>query len=790
MSLEKNVKQLRQAQAGRVPGARSSRWVLPLALMIALGAAFAVAAFHRQADGRRQNQLLLAEIKHLAEQIRLVELGTREETQLTPADPETEKSLTSALARLMKADPTGDAAMNVSEAADSYRENAAQGIRLRRGSGASETQLWDEERSRPSYALLQDAIFQASTFYSAQADRTLRRANVGSTAAIVVQALFIGLLIFFAEKSRRANELRMAEERARKDARFRSMIQNSSDVIAILDASGEICYTSPSVRRVLGFEPEERVGRPALASIHPEDFQRAKEAMKRILSEPDATHQEELRAMHADGTWRWIELSAKNLLSDSNVAGIVLNYRDVTDRKQLQEQLRHQALHDSLTGLANRALFHNLLGHSLSAAKRRKNQVAVFYLDLDNYKQINDGLGHEAGDQLLIQAAERMRLCVRAEDTPARLGGDEFAVLAEGLGRKAAADIAGRILASLQQPFNLNGQQVSVGASVGIAFAAPEESSPEDLLRNADVAMYVAKNSGKGRFEIFESSMYQQVKEQLDLELDLRYALEHEEFELHYQPIMELDSGHLIGVEALVRWRNRAERRLYMPGEFLPLAERTGLILPLGQWVLENACRQAHEWHTRFPECASMLLSVNLSERQFLDSGLIETVEHALATSGLSGDQLVLEIAEEVLLRNPDLASERIRGLKQLGIHLAIDDFGGGYSTLRQLRKFPIDVVKIHKSFIEGLAPNSADMELTHGLIDLARRLKFRTLAEGIELDQQATALERMGCELGQGFHLARPLDTAGFESWLSSLGEVDWREAAISIPQHRRMAS
>jgi diguanylate cyclase (GGDEF)-like protein/PAS domain S-box-containing protein len=787
-----NMQKLRPVSAGRDPEARSSRWVLPLAILIALGAAFAVAGFHRQADHRRQNQLVLAEIKHLAEELRLVELGTMEETQLTPHNPKLEQSFTTTLEQLISADPEGDAALNVSEAAGSYRENAAESIRLRRA-GRMEVQRWEDERSRPSYMLLHDAIYQASTFYSAQADRALRRANSGSTAAIVVQALFVGLLIFFAERGRRANELRMAEERSRKDAKFRSMIQNSSDVIAILDASGEIRYTSPSVRRVLGYEPEERVGRSGFASIHPEDVHKAQQVLDHVLTAPEATQIDEFRVLHADGSWRWIEISATNLLSDSNVAGIVLNYRDVTDRKQLQDQLRHQALHDSLTGLANRALFHNLLGHSLSAAKRRKNQVAVFYLDLDNFKQINDGLGHEAGDQLLVQVAERLRTCVRAEDTPARLGGDEFAVLAEGLGRRAAADIAGRVLASLQRPFLLAGQQVSVGASVGIAFATPEESSPEDLLRNADVAMYVAKNSGKGRFEIFETSMYRQVKEQLDLELDLRYALEHEEFELHYQPILELDSGHLIGVEALVRWHNRAERRLHMPGEFLPLAERTGLILPIGQWVLENACRQAHEWRTRFPEAASMLLSVNLSERQFLDPGLIETVEHALVTSGLSGTQLILEISEEVLLQNPDIAGERIRGLKRLGIRLAIDDFGGGYSTLRQIRKFPIDMVKIHKSFVEGLAPNSADSELTHGLIDLARRLKFRTLAEGIELDHQAITLGRMGCELGQGFHLARPLDSTGFEGLLTSLGDGDWRETSVRgafVPQIRRMAS
>jgi len=755
---------------------------LLLAIVIALGAAFAVSSFHDLADGHRQNQLLLAEIEQLAEQLRLVEVGALKTSHDQPAGLAVESSLTAALARLAKLDPSGDAAVNVSEAAASYIDNAGQQIRLRQAGRKAEAERWNDERSEPSYTLFIEAIYQASSFYSAQAAHYLWRSNAGSTLAIAIQALLIGLIVFASERRRRANELRMSEERARKDAQFRSMIQNSSDVIAILEASGEIRYLSPSVRRVLGFEPEERLGKTGFASVHPEDAQKAQGALARVISEPDSTHVDEFRVRHADGSWRWLEVSATNLLSDSNVGGIVLNYRDVTERRELQEQLHHQALHDSLTGLANRALFHNLLSHSLSAAKRRKNQVAVFYIDLDNFKQINDGLGHEAGDQLLIQAAERLRLCVRQEDCPARLGGDEFAVLTEGLGRKAAAELAGRLLASLQQPFQLGGQQVAVGASVGIAFSAPGETSPEDLLRNADVAMYVAKNSGKGCFEVFENGMYRQIKEQLDRELEFRYALEREEFELHYQPILALESGHLIGVEALVRWRDRVHNQLHMPGEFLPLAERTGLILPLGRWILATACRQAHEWHARFPEAASMLLSINLSERQFLDPELVETVEHALAASGLTGDRLVLDVAEEVLLKNLDLAAERLRGLKRLGIRLAIDDFGGGYSALRQLRRLPVDVVKIHKSFADGLTTSPSDSELTHSLIDLARRLKLQTLAEGIELDRQAVALGRMGCELGQGFHLSRPLDAAGFEDLLSTHGCGDWRETGLAL--------
>ncbi|HYN22649.1 MAG TPA: EAL domain-containing protein [Thermoanaerobaculia bacterium] len=778
MSVDKSPSWLRRLWAGRNPVANPSVLVLLLTVVIAIGAAFAVATLNHQADDRRQNQLVLAELEQIAE--RLIDVLEHEKAEGALVEREAKASLAALLAKLAKLDSGGDAAANVSDAGQSFLDSVEEHMRLRRNGQTAAAELWDRERSRPSYGLLLDTLAEAGVFYSAQSNRALRRASIGSTAAILGEAALIGILVLLAERRRKANELRIAEERVRKDAQFRSMIQNSSDVITVVDASGKITFVSPAVRKVLGYDPEQQLG-SGFDFVHPDDLQRSQEAFTRFLSDPEAIHVEELRARHADGSWRWIEISAINLLSDSNVQGIVLNYRDVTERKELQNQICHQALHDALTGLTNRALFYNLLEHSITSANRRKIEVAAFFIDLDNFKQINDGLGHEAGDQLLIQVAERLRSTVRAEDVPARLGGDEFAILTQGLDRNAAAELAKRILENLQLPYELAGHHVSVGASIGIAFAGPEGISPEDLLRNADVAMYVAKGSGKGRFEIFEGGMYREVKEQLDLELDFRSALENQQFELYYQPIVELGTGNLVGVEALVRWRDEARRRLLLPAEFLPLAERTGLILPLGKWILETACRQACEWRARFPQAEKMLLSVNLSKRQFLDPGLIGMVRKALAASGLSGQHLVIDVAEDVLLQNMDVADARLRELKALGIRLAIDDFGGGYTALRQLRRLPVDVVKIHKSFVDGLTTSPADTELTHSLIDLARRLKLQTLAEGIELDRQAVALERMGCELGQGFHLARPIDASGFEQILTDLNGGDWRNRAES---------
>jgi diguanylate cyclase (GGDEF)-like protein/PAS domain S-box-containing protein len=773
MPINHFVEWVDRRRAGGSAGILSGRWVLSLAVAVAVAAALAVAGFHQQADARRRDQLELAEIGQLAKQLQL-EADAVEHHGHGSAAAGVERLLGLALERLRKADPHGDAAANVAEAGATYLESATEYFRLSQAGRSQDA----EEQAEESYDILAEAVYQASGFYNAQATRWLRRANLGSTLAIAVQALLIGFLFLSAERSRRFNELRLAEERARKEAQFRSLVQNSSDVTVVLGPGGEIRYLSPAVERVLGYGPEERLGKSGFANVHPDDFDKAQESFTRLLTEPEASSLTELRLRHADGSWRWVEINGANLLADSNVGGVVLNFRDISQRKELEDQLRHQALHDPLTGLANRALFNNLLSHTLSAAVRRNRQITAFYIDLDNFKYINDTLGHEAGDQLLLQVAQRLRASVRSEDTPARLGGDEFAILAEGLTRKGAADLAIRLLADLAPPFQLAGQSITVGASVGIAMAAHGESS-EDLLRNADVAMYVAKTSGKGRFAVFEKAMYRRVKRHLEMELELRYALEHNQFELFYQPILALETGQLTGVEALLRWPDRKHNRMVLPGEFLPVAEQTGITVPLGKWVLENACRQVSEWQARYPGTAPVALSINFSERQFLAPDLLVTVEDALRASGLPGSHLLIEVGEDLLLNHAEVAREKLDALKGLGVRVAIDNFGGGFSSLRKLRQLPVDVVKIHKSFVDSVTLSPGDSELTHSLIDLAKRLHLQTIAEGIELDRQASALGSMGCELGQGYHLVRPLDAAGFESLLDSLGRGDWRGAA-----------
>jgi diguanylate cyclase (GGDEF)-like protein/PAS domain S-box-containing protein len=482
------------------------RWVLELAVAIAVASALAVAGVHQQVDARRRDQLELAGIEQCARQLRQEE--TRPELSLQgEGGAAARASLRLALARLDLTDP---GSVEVRRAGAAYLEEVSRYFRLERAG------LWGEawvagRSSERDYDLLLDAVRRASGIYSARASLWLRRANIGSTLAIAAEALLIGFLAFSAERSRRAQELRLAEERARQEARFRALVQGSSDVTAVLGPSGEVRYLSPAIHRVLGYLPENRLGGDGFENIHPEDLPAIRGAFSRLLEEPDAIILMELRVRHADGSWRWMEINFSNRLADPNVEGIVLNVRDVSERKALEEQLRHQALHDPLTGLANRALFSRLLTRTLAAGARQQRPTTVLYIDLDDFKRINDTLGHEAGDQLLVQVAQRLRASVRVEDTPARLGGDELAVLAEGLSRREATDLALRLLADLEPPFRLAGQPVSVGASVGIAQSEPDETA-EDLLRHADTAMYVAKTSGKGRFAIFDKAMLQRAK--------------------------------------------------------------------------------------------------------------------------------------------------------------------------------------------------------------------------------------------------------------------------------------
>jgi diguanylate cyclase (GGDEF)-like protein/PAS domain S-box-containing protein len=582
--------------------------------------------------------------------------------------------------------------------------------------------------------------------------------NLLSAAAFIAVAMVLLVLV-----RRVASVKEDVATLAMSEARFRSLVQNSSDVILIVEADTTIRYASPSARKVLGMHAKELVGTKLINHVHPDDRTMANRFFLGLHESNDGMPGvQDWRLLRPDGSLCWTENTGTNLLNEPTVSGFVVNTRDVSERRTLQSQLAHQAFHDELTRLANRALFLNRVGHTVARVPRGRHPSAVLFLDLDDFKKVNDSLGHAVGDELLVAAAARLTTCVRPGDTIARLGGDEFAVLLEDVdGMEDVVVVAERISAAVSSPFHLGGRDVFIGVSIGIA-SMQMGDAPDDVLRNADLAMYFAKSRRKGHFAVYEPSMHNEMLDSLELEVDLRGAVERGEFEIEYQPIVNLVTGEVHGAEALLRW-NHVTRGYVPPSRFVQLAEETGLIIPLGRWVLREACERAREWRAHYRGHRPLQMSVNLSARHFQDAALLKDVRDALMDSGLEPWALTLEITESVLMHSSDATLERLQALKGLGLNLAIDDFGTGYSSLGYLQQFPIDVLKIDRSFVEAVGDRNADPVLARAIIALGRTLQIETIAEGIERAEQRDGLRTMGCTLGQGFHFARPMPAHRF---------------------------
>lgn len=556
------------------------------------------------------------------------------------------------------------------------------------------------------------------------------------------------------------------ERRARREAErlYQSLVESIPAVtyISALERIHETDYVSPQVEAMLGYSLAEWRARPDLrrALIHHADLARVTAELDWFRGSGGALSME-YRLLTRDGQLRWVQ-DAATIVLDARGApqyaqGVLI---DITARKQLEEQLAHQAFHDALTGLPNRALFLNRLEHALERRVRHATRVAVLFIDLDNFKFVNDSLGHLTGDHLLVEVAQRLKECLRAGDTGSRLGGDEFAVLIEDLADpQQAIEVAQRIVEAFQAPFSVGSREVFITPSIGVAFASKTRQRGEDLLRDADAAMYRAKQNGRSRFELFEPSMTALALHRLELERDLRLALDRDEFVLYYQPLVDLASGAITGVEALLRWRS-PERGLTLPLEFIPLAEETGLIAPIGLIVLEQACRQLQEW-SRLPGGAlfqELTVSVNLSAHQFHDPRLADDIAAILRATGLAPERLNLEITESVMMADVKAAQRMLQQLKALGIGIAIDDFGTGYSSLSVLRQFPVDTLKIDRAFIAQLPGNLDDARIVSWIVDLAHALRLTVVGEGVETAEQQSQLRLLGCELAQGFHFARPM--------------------------------
>jgi diguanylate cyclase (GGDEF)-like protein/PAS domain S-box-containing protein len=558
---------------------------------------------------------------------------------------------------------------------------------------------------------------------------------------------------------------------------FRALAANSSDAVVVVDASGHIMGDNPGIASMLGHDGLATDGVDMLSVVCPEDLDAARAVFSNTLLVPGEVFSTELRVWHADGSVLWLAARAVNLTEDPDVRGVVVNLHDVTDRKSAEEELAHRAFHDSLTGLANRALFRNRVEHALDRSARAGSDPAIVYIDLDGFKAVNDTLGHDAGDAVLKEVAGRLDRLVRSGDTVARLGGDEFAVLIEHSNRALdeVATIGERILRTVQEPVLLDGRQVAVDASIGVA-VGDGDTTATALLRDADIAMYRAKSGGKGHWVRYEPRMHTEEVERLQLEGDLAAAVDGAQLELLYQPVYELEDERLVGFEALLRWHHPA-LGMIMPDRFIPLAEENGLIVPIGRWVLLEACRTAARWQDAHPVSPPLSMAVNVSARQLASSDLVGHVADALAEAQLEPSSLVLEMTETSLVRDPVRATAMLRELRALGVRLAIDDFGTGYSSLSYLRQFPVDILKIDRSFIDTITDGGDLPPLLRGMLDLGRSLDLEVVAEGIESQVQRDRLREERCVLGQGYLYARPLPAEDAEALLGRT-EVSTRQA------------
>ncbi|MEH1795306.1 GGDEF domain-containing response regulator [Nostoc sp.] len=560
------------------------------------------------------------------------------------------------------------------------------------------------------------------------------------------------------------------EALARRQQEFKALVENAPDIISRFNTQLRYIYVNPVIENITGISSETFIGKTNAELNLPEEFCRI---CDRKLQQVFQTKQEtefECTLAIASQTRHYHTRLVPELTSDGSVYFVLSISRNITALKLAEAQLIHDAFHDILTGLPNRALFMERLERALMLAKRRADYTfAVLFLDLDRFKVVNDSLGHMIGDQLLTALASRLESCLRVGDTVARIGGDEFTILLDNL--KTINDVTSvveRIHQALTSAFQLSGYEVFTTVSIGIALSKDSYNLPEELLRDADIAMYRAKALGKARHEIFDSTMYAQVTKLLELEMDLRRAVERQEFQVYYQPIVLLETCKIIGFEALVRWQH-PQHGLVPPDNFIPLAEETGLIIPIGYWVLGEACRQMRAWQIQFPTDPPLTISVNLSTKQFLQPDLIEQINRTIQETGLEARNLKLEITESVLMENIQSATLMLLQLQEMNIQLHLDDFGIGYSSLSYLHRFPSKALKIDRSFITKIGANGENLEIVQAIVTLAQGLNIDVIAEGVETLQQLAQLRAMKCKYAQGYFFSKPVDSKSIETLIAS---------------------
>jgi diguanylate cyclase (GGDEF)-like protein/PAS domain S-box-containing protein len=626
------------------------------------------------------------------------------------------------------------------------------------GGGVRAAVATQQRTIRPLMARLQQELQRVSVAKNRAVEEASSRARIAVIVSLAGGMLLLLVLsLALARVRRRASvdrEVRAVERRS--EERIRALVEHASDVVTVVDRELAIAWQAPSAQRMLGGNADARLGEPFSDVIHPDDRARVDRQLGRCLAGA-GTQTFTARVQHDDGTWVHVEVIADNRLADPAVRGLLLSLRDIGERRALEEQLRHQAFHDPLTGLANRTLFGQRLDAALSAASDSDKDVALLFLDLDDFKTINDSLGHDAGDELLRIVARRIASVLRAEDLASRQGGDEFAVLLCDVDdERAALTVAERLAAALTPELELSGRALSISASIGLVMAEPGARADE-LLRNADIAMYSAKSNAKGGIRVFEAELHRLAVDRLELGSELVHAIGDGQLVLDYQPIVELASERITGVEALVRWRHPT-RGLLGPGAFIPLAEETGAIVGLGAWVLRHACTEVQRLRTTQPGCEHLELSVNVSIKQLRTGDFPTLVADVLASTGLPAQALVVELTESLLIEEPGETIDELERVKALGVRLAVDDFGTGHSVLSYLQELPIDIVKIDKSFVDTVHTSPEQAKLVAGIVQLSESLRMEVVAEGIEEAAQADRLRSMRSRLGQGYLYSRPV--------------------------------
>jgi diguanylate cyclase (GGDEF)-like protein/PAS domain S-box-containing protein len=598
-------------------------------------------------------------------------------------------------------------------------------------------------------------------------------------AAALNRLLYVGQvgLVFLLSALTLGARLRQQAELAASEERFALAAEGASDGLWDWDLSTNEVYYSPRWKQMLGLEGEPAEASPEtwFRHVHPDDLLPLKAKIAAHLNSEAPHFEFEYRILRRDGTERWLLSRGVAVRgADGTPHRMAGSQTDMTARKLAEAQLLHDAMHDSLTGLANRALFVDRLERVLAHARRRKHHnYAVVFLDLDRFKVINDTLGHLVGDDVLKVIADRLETSLRKGDTIARFGGDEFVVLLDHLADVGeATKIADRIQAEMQAPITIGTHQIHTSVCMGITLSTAGYTQAEEVLRDADTALYRAKQAGRARYEVFDPSMHAEAVAILQLELDLRGALERSEFSLHYQPIISLESQAVTGFEALVRW-SHPTRGLLMPDQFIPLAEETGIIVPLGFWIIEEACRRLHEWDPPEASATPLRMSINLSARQIVQPDLVERIDEIVATIGVDPARLNLEVTESALMADAEATAAVLRRLKSRGIGIAIDHFGTGYSSLSYLHHFPVDTLKIDPSFVARMKTDGNLAELVHVITTLARNLGMTAVAEGVETSAQLDDIADIGCDLGQGFLFAQPMPAEQVAEWLAAARQL-----------------